>query len=116
MKICRRIGRSQLRNVPRQAAESVDRDERGLVAVGAERLEIRRFLAVVELGHERTAELGDHVDETEPPPGFGVGVGEFGDALDRVHVVDDLHPNVRALNLDHDRPAVAQLGAVNLPE
>lgn len=82
----------------------------------AEGHEVGRFVAVVELGHQRQPELLDHVSEAEPAAGLGVVVGKLGDALDHLHVVDDLGPDVRTLDLHRDGSTVAQLGPVDLTE
>ena len=82
----------------------------------AQRGEVLRLGAVVQLGEQRPPELGQQVGGAVAPAGLGVAVQELGDVLQRVQVGDDLLADARALHLDgHLRP-VAQAGAVHLPQ
>lgn len=64
----------------------------------------------------RAPELGDHVGESELATGACMRVGELGDVLDRVHVIDDLVADVRALHLHRYLSSVTQRGPVDLTE
>ena len=79
-------------------------------------LQVARFHLVVELAHQRLAELLQHLDEAEAPAHLGVEVGEGGDLAQRLQVLDDLLADARALHLDRDLAPVAQRRAVHLAQ
>ena len=84
--------------------------------VRAEQAEVGGLEPVVELGHDRAAELLDHAAEPVAAPHLGVTVDELGELLDDLHVLDDLLAHAGPLDLDGDGAAVAQHCPVHLAE
>ena len=72
--------------------------------------------AVVELVHQRPAELLQQVAEAVPAAEVGVRVEQVGDLGEHLHVLEHLVADAGPLDLDHDLAAVAERGPVHLPE
>ena len=82
-----------------------------LVAQGGE---VVRFLAVIELLQEALPELREQLAELVAFPHLGVVIEEIGDVLERLEILHHPLADLRALDLDRDRAAVAQSGAMDL--
>ena len=91
-------------------------DRRELGEMLAERPEIARFVAVVELGERRLAELRHHLREVDARLHAAVLVEERGELVERFQILGNALLDVRALHLDRDQAPVAQRRAMNLAE
>ena len=84
--------------------------------LSTERPQMARLDVVVELVHQRLAELANHRRELVPAADRRVAIDERGDLVERIeirfHLLDDAGP----LHFDRDRPAVAKRGAMHLSE
>jgi hypothetical protein len=87
-----------------------------LLQVLAQRREVLRLLAVIELTQERLAELVHHLLELVEAAGFGMPVEELRDLRERIEVIDDLFADAGPLDFHGDRAAVAQGRTMDLAE
>ena len=78
--------------------------------------EVVRLAPVVQLVHEGPSELLEEVADPEPLAQLGVPVDESGEVVEHLHVLQHLGADARTLHLHHDLPAVAERGAVHLPQ
>src|SRR5688500_3239283 len=81
-----------------------------------QRVEMVRLDRIVELFHERLAELLDHRGEFIPPATFCVVIDEYGDLVEHLQIAEYLVENIGPLYLDGNRPSVAECRAMHLPE
>jgi hypothetical protein len=86
-----------------------------LHVVGEQR-EVARLLPVVELAQQALAEFVEHFRKVLAPAGLGMAVEEGRDLAEHLEILADASLDVGALHLDRDRPAVAQLRAMDLTE
>src|SRR5690606_8480603 len=82
----------------------------------AQRLGVARLDSVVELFAECLLHLVHDADQIQALSGGGVRLEELRRLTKEVHVLRELRPDSRTLNLDHRAAAIAQHRGVHLTE
>ena len=91
-------------------------NELEVLQLAGERDEVPRLFAVIQLGHQRPAELLEHADRVHVPGGAAEPIEQRRDFVEGVEIFQDTVLDTGPLHLDRDPASAAEHGAVHLPE